>query len=535
MAFILAPLALVLVERRLLAPNPVAIVRRLLFVTFLGNLVWLLVLALSFLIGTLASDPLALLGAYSLGMLVAIAFRVFVFQATFTGNPARAAIIAAVQPVVLGLPAFPASEVTTLWISQPWTWSAGVGVIFLVAAYLWSVERAGASLFAGSPLALTRAFLQAWAAHDPGALEALVERSSTPMRVSTHVVMIEGEQSKAAIILPEVHPGPFFPVGSYNLPGDLGAWFGQRGYIPLVLHSVSGHELNLPSRSEVLRYLGALDSMQALASAPGATPVLSHTSGRATAHGLRFGHTAVLVLSFAPSGADDFPPEVLATVQERSKAHGLETVFVIDAHNALGPGPNRADCDAALQAADEVMARLAKTAEGPIFAGFAHSRDLALAFEPDVGPGGIAVGLLANDGQRWALVALDGNNAVPTLQEEIRRSLEGAGFRLLEVCTSDTHVSAGQAPNTKGYHAVGELTQPRVLAEAVQQIALAAQRRVGRAHLRYQVAEADVRVVGRGALRAFAHGLDFVLPAAYRRAFLVVAAALALVLVASWL
>ena len=52
------------------------------------------------------------------------------------------------------------------------------------------------------------------------------------------------------IILPDIHPGPFNPIGGSNLPYVLFTAFSRKA---IVLHSISDHSLNIPSKSELDR------------------------------------------------------------------------------------------------------------------------------------------------------------------------------------------------------------------------------------------------------------------------------------------
>jgi len=94
----------------------------------------------------------------------------------------------------------------------------------------------------------------------------------------------------------DVHPGPFYPVGSSNLPFTLYEWFRDRGYSPMILHSVSDHNLNLPSKKEVQNFLLSLDSLSSIASNSTCTKPVVQTVGRATVIGIAFEDTLLLLL-----------------------------------------------------------------------------------------------------------------------------------------------------------------------------------------------------------------------------------------------
>ena len=56
-------------------------------------------------------------------------------------------------------------------------------------------------------------------------------------------------ERKVAFVLPGVHPGPFFPVGSYNLSELIHRALRSEGVAPVVLHGTGGHERNTPTNS----------------------------------------------------------------------------------------------------------------------------------------------------------------------------------------------------------------------------------------------------------------------------------------------
>ena len=71
--------------------------------------------------------------------------------------------------------------------------------------------------------------------------------------VSTQLLVFKSPGREGIfLILPEVHPGPFSAIGGSNLPYRLFNFFQKRA---IIFHSISDHSLNLPSSSEVEKYL----------------------------------------------------------------------------------------------------------------------------------------------------------------------------------------------------------------------------------------------------------------------------------------
>ena len=61
------------------------------------------------------------------------------------------------------------------------------------------------------------------------------------------------------MVLPEIHPGPYHPVGGSNIPYLI---YKNLSSSAMVMHSISDHALNLPSRNEVDNYLKNLQNFE---------------------------------------------------------------------------------------------------------------------------------------------------------------------------------------------------------------------------------------------------------------------------------
>jgi putative membrane protein len=59
------------------------------------------------------------------------------------------------------------------------------------------------------------------------------------------------------MVLPEIHPGPYHPVGGSNIPYLI---YKNLDSSAMVMHSISDHSLNLPSKNQVENYLENLDN-----------------------------------------------------------------------------------------------------------------------------------------------------------------------------------------------------------------------------------------------------------------------------------
>ena len=111
-----------------------------------------------------------------------------------------------------------------------------------------------------------QSFLKSWVSQKPADLESYFTTYSHDEPVITRIVLATATE-RAALVLPGVHPGPFFPVGSYNVSELIFHELRKNGITPMVLHGVGGHERNLPTNELAKQYAAAIASAVA---SPGA-------------------------------------------------------------------------------------------------------------------------------------------------------------------------------------------------------------------------------------------------------------------------
>ncbi len=144
----------------------------------------------------------------------------------------------------------------------------------------------------------------------------------------------------ALLIVPGVHPGPFSPVGSSNLPGDIYSKLRTEKTIPVIFHSISDHDLNLPSKEEVRKYAESLEEPRIIDRGRTVSLPVEVSEGKATASGFALGKTLLIALTLAPHGMEDLPEIVRTRIEEESSKSGFGESLVIDSHNSLGKKPN---------------------------------------------------------------------------------------------------------------------------------------------------------------------------------------------------
>ena len=125
-------------------------------------------------------------------------------------------------------------------------------------------------------------------------------------KVSTSQIKFSTQNGKNEfrIVLPEIHPGPYHPVGGSNIPYLI---YKNLASSAMVMHSISDHALNLPSKNEVEKYLKNLENSEVKEEGMQCTEPVTIQINKARVTGLLFGNNPLLFLSLSPYGMEDIP------------------------------------------------------------------------------------------------------------------------------------------------------------------------------------------------------------------------------------
>jgi len=490
-------------EMLLLRNNPVATFRRLIMITAISNVLWIVPVLVGMLTSFATSAPQKFYSMTLYGMFVAIALRIVVLASVFFEKIAHGFAVAFIQPVVQMLAVF-VDNYTLLISAQAFI----LGSILAVSAvaYLIQVNRTGRGFLRESPLKLLRAFLQAWTENKAKLFEEIFEEASTTAKVKTKIITFLQGSKKPTVVVPEIHPGPFYPIGSSNLPYELQEWFTSNGYSSLVLHGVSGHDLNLPSRSAVEKFISSLQDLRTLGIGNTCTLPLKNTVGKATVTGMAFGDFAFVIITLAPHGMEDFPQSVKETVERKALELGYRGAFVVDAHNSLGKPPTEDECNSTIEAASAVLQKLRPAKQKPFKIGYAHSSELHIGLKADIGPAGICLIVFEIDGILHSLISFDSNNASIGFREKLLEQIKDVN--VIEICTTDTHFNAAKVMNENGYDALGGLTKINDISSTLNKLIKIASSKMVESDFRISGMETDVKVVGGKLLSDFSVALD---------------------------
>ncbi len=485
---------------RLSDKSTIATFRRLTAMLFGSQLLWLLFASLGGAFGWAVGSPQALSNGFLFGAFVCAGFEFLVLNGAFSRSVWLSAGLASVHPVgtflVVGFP----SAATPITIS-----ALGTGVIaFAVILAFTLLLRRKKTSRGYDALRLFQAFMKTWTSRDAADLERIIDDHAEPTQVNTKVMRFQRDDGGIFIVLPGVHPGPFFPVGSYNLPGVISDEFKGSGTV-LTLHRPGGHERNLSTNAQAHSYAASIKkfALETRADIAGTiTGPIQAQIGKAAVSSMAFGSDALLTISFAPLGSDDLEPKVEESLSKAGSLVGFDA-SVVDAHNSIGQ--ERELPDVADPGWESLFRQMKKDEPRPLRVAYAHSSESDFQAGKDVTENGIGMLMLEAGSVKSVLILADANNAVPTLHKESALALESAGYKLIEFCTSDSHDLAARGLTvTRGYKALGEDTPTESIRKLILDLAKLAEPRLAACKYGSGELTSAVRIFGSKALDEFA-------------------------------
>lgn len=484
-------------------------VRRIFGLALASNLVWIIPVSAGSVVSWAQHDTQPILDEFVLGAFVAWSLELLVINGAFVPSTTRSLIIAAFQPLFTLL--LVASFTVTAYTSIAYSAAFGSAILVIDLVFLLRFKTYKAKGIGVNSLQTFQSFLKTWVSQKPADLERYFTMYSHEQRVSTNIILVQGA-SEAALVLPGVHPGPFFPVGSYNISELIFHELRKSDLTPMVLHGVGGHERNLPTNELAKRYAGAISL--AVGSHSDGHPARTmrgpnrHQVGPTSVTTLGFGDNTIAFLSNAPYNTDDLEPETIERALSSARAYNVN-LMLVDAHNSIG-GENTEQPELDWT---HILSDLRGTPEAEFDVGFAHSSETNFEQGSDISDGGIAVMVLRKNQSTYALVTCDSNNAVLGLRQAVSDDLKNDRVELIELCTSDTHNSAARSLTTRGYRALGEDTSRTELLRLINKLEKLAESRLSRGNVTAVTTDMQLPLIGDKSLEDFAalakDALDF--------------------------
>lgn len=437
------------------------------------------------------------------GMLLFASFRIGIYTTTLGVTLRRAWAICMVQPFAMFL-AFVPYEMWIDTLNNPLAF--GYGISFMIIATVWSYFTD----IAGRPgMESTHKTIQAYLASQGGDYkdaEHIMEQRSNATKVLTAQIRLSPKEgnSEFRMVLPDIHPGPYHPVGGSNIPYLI---YKNLSSSAMVMHSVSDHALNLPSKNEVENYLKTLEQYSVTEDGLHCTEPVTVTVNRSRVMGLLFGKRPLLFLSLSPHGMEDVPSYIKTEIEQYAKNRDYTGALIVDCHNAMGAPISDTDGQDMLKAAKSCLDNLITQDTFPIEFGYANSDDMNIAAN-DLGLGGLGVICLKINDKQYHIGWADANNMENGVREKIIKHLESCKYSMLEICTSDTHFSRVKVRNRNGYNHLGLVTSAEHLSEWFEKLAHDAQQKTTSATFEILEHETDIRVMGSGIFDDYSKALE---------------------------
>ncbi len=504
----------------LLKRYPVAKMSKVYHTNAFAMLVWFVILAISIALYPIIGGNILLIE----GMAAAIGLRISIFTSVF-GSPLRSSIIVAIIIPVVILLVIAYNMLYSILLE-----SIISGICILVLAIAWCIfaDRAGKP-YVDSTFRLLQAYLLAWTDNDARAMEVIMESRASTSKVGTKMLRLQADSRSRdpnpnpnsnpnlnsdsnsrtlLLLLPDVHPGPFYPVGGSNLPYDINLKYGHA----VTLHSISDHSLNLPSRNEVTRYLSSLDDNIIVDKGYKCTEPIRVDVNNASVTAIAFDRVALLMLS-SKHGMEDISMVVRYKVEEYARLKGFKDAMLVDAHDSMGKHLSDEEVMDMVEACKYALDQLAYMEQYEFKVGFSSMHDSNSG--SDIGPAGLYSCIIHVNNSALLVAWVDANNALNSIREyvveEMRKVLTNNSSSIryhIVLCTSDTHATSGKARNPLGYFPLGSITSKERLASMLTELSTSAYRnaRIGLYEIAYSSTE--VKVMGYEQFEHYAKALD---------------------------
>ena len=467
-----------------------------------GNMLWVVTILMGLLSSLVLSKETSLF-FITFGMILFASFRIGLYTTTLGASLKKAWAIAFIQPLAIFFVLIPQE----LWISMLSNPIAiGYGFSFLIIATAWSIvtDRAGRP-----GMKSTHKTIQAYLAsqgNDVKDAEELMEEHATETKVGTSQIKFSSQDGtkEFRMVLPEIHPGPYHPVGGSNIPYLI---YKNLSSSAMVMHSISDHALNLPSRNEVSNYLKNLEKSEVKEEGMKCTEPVVVQINKARVTGMLLGNNPLLFLSLSPHGMEDIPSYMKKEIEQYGKNRNFTKIMAVDCHNAMGEEISKEDGEDMLKAAKSCLDSLIVKNSFPIEFGYANTNDMDVWTE-DLAMGGLGITCLKINNKKYFLGWADANNMENGIREKIIENFSNNGYNLLEICTSDTHYAAVKARNRNGYYQLGLITSGDKLSKWFMKIAENAQSSIKLAKYEILENETELKVMGQSIYEDYSKALE---------------------------
>jgi putative membrane protein len=457
-----------IISNFILRNDPIYVVRRSLALSLFCWFIWSVFLILGLALGILFENVIWIKLAF-LGFATVLTFRVVVFLSTSSAGILQRVFSSFIHPflhISILLIFWERIFVSNSFQFIPFLTISSLASFFSATLFIFILDRMGQKNYGVHAIPLFRAFMLNWVVGLNAPFEKFLEKLGKNELIEIMLLKFDALTTKAAVIVPFVHPGPFKNIGSSLLPSQLKNDFEKEfncdACIPL---GILGHELDLASQAQNKKIIkSVIDASDFVTSADRASPFVKITEDSVTASCQIFGKTAFLSFTLAPETTEDLPQELGTYVREEAKKLGIDYSIVVNAHNSI---TDKLELDMSLKALKKVALRSLRKALSlphyPFEIGINTIFPEEFTLRDGLGPGGITSLVVNVAEQKTAYVVIDGNNMISGLREELILLLRSKGFHEAEIFTTDTHAVSAVVLGRRGYHPVGEKMDKKIL------------------------------------------------------------------------
>ena len=480
--------------------TPISGLSKIIHVSAFSNILWALTLLLGIFSNYLFNKNSDIMNYIIEGMFISISLRFGIFVSVFGANRLKSIMISLIIPGIFLINMIYHHEFSTIGIPILFgTTIMGLGVIWSFMA-----DRSGRPQLS-STFQVLQAFLSAWTEKKQDRMEIIFESKAVVKNVCTQILKFQlKNEDEVAIVLPEVHPGPFSPVGGSNLPYRIFEFFNKRA---VVLHSLSDHSLNLPSSSEVENYLNSLNFIKTVGIGNKCTHPIQVNSLNFILTGIAFGNYALIIIS-KETGMQDLPESVGAEIKIKASGYGFNYALVVDSHNSVGEKITISDEKNIVKLAIQCLDQLSRMEQHLFKIGYSNSYCLpAFQTMPDSGESGFAILNIEVENTKYFFGWSDSNNITHHLRRRILTYCQDRGLNILEVSSSDTHSTSGKR-NRKGYYSLGDLSNHDEISELFFKLGGKSIINTVSSCFSFLESKADIKLMGKNQFDNYSQALD---------------------------
>lgn len=468
------------VSKLILREDPIYDVRRTAVLSLFCLVLWLFFILVGDAVALFLMDLSWWVRLSLLGFPAVLILRLIVFSAS-SGMGFKNLIAASIiQPFICIIP------FTMFWmtIDYPITVQLFMFLIFALIVsgissytFLYLVNQVGKRSLGVPSLDLFKAFLLNWIEDLNAPFEGFLEELGEEQNVELSLIKFNSSKTKAIMVIPSVHPGPFKNIGSSTLPALLKTTLEKKfDCVACVPHGLFGHELDLASQTQNQKIVSNVaEAMGFPASSDKASPFVTVSNGLSTACCQIFGDLAFLSVTLAPRTTEDIPQGLGVFVRQEAEKYGLVCCVVVNAHNSIDGMNGMPEALESLKSVAAACLEKAVSAKRlPFEVGAASVFPKEFSVRDGMGQGGITVIVVKVGKQKTAYVVIDGNNVVSGLREKIISAFRSFGVDEGEVYTTDTHSVNAVVLGERGYHPIGEVIDHDKLIAYIKEVTLAA-------------------------------------------------------------